>query len=693
MTATQPTTAFSRTAPFQLGDLVIDPVARCIKNAEISHTIEPKVFDLLIYFCQQGDDIVTRDQLLHDIWQGRVVNDNSINRKIYQLRKELAILDKTSEYIETITKYGYRLTQPITALETTPVKAKNTALSQGKQILALLVIVVLPFMVYWLNLPPQHVAQPTLKQLTSLPGRESDAGLSPDGQFLLFSYSANENSHHLILQNIKTGEQQKLIDTKHHDIRAQWHPNGKQIAFIRIKTNGETRCSIYQLTLEPTGAQPRKLIDCAPAAIPSLTWGQAPNKLFFAERAAKTKPFLVYSLDTSTGNKQQLTLPMQQNNLKGDYFIRRNNSGNELTILRYLGSNKVNVSIYQSEPFELRHEFSLAAHITGIARHPLGQGFYFRQSRHIYKVDEKGNNQQAVFHLGSAFSGLQFSNDGQQLLLSKSEIDTDIWSQDITHSTAKAAVEIDSTRQDSRPRYANLSNAQVFLSDRSGKTEFWLKTENGDIRKLSNLDFDVGLPNFTWSPDDKQLLFEYQEQIYTLQVDTGELDVILDDTHLAYVTSWSSDGKGIYYSSTKSGDWQLWSFNLKDKSTKQLTFKGGYSGYDNPVDGLLYFSKYHQNGLFRLNEDGSESQIIESFSLLNWLNWRLVDNKVYYTKSPLQVRDVFRFDLALMNEVVVLKQEKGILHDYTIAADGSRVTFTRHTSQSGDVMALDGLQP
>jgi DNA-binding winged helix-turn-helix (wHTH) protein len=155
------------------------------------------------------------------------------------------------------------------------------------------------------------------------------------------------------------------------------------------------------------------------------------------------------------------------------------------------------------------------------------------------------------------------------------------------------------------------------------KTQYqWLFAIIGVVLLLIALSQWNNKPQQRQPPKLKQLTFEYQEQIYTLQLSTGKLEVVLDQSFEAYTISWSSDGKSIYYGSTKSGDWQLWSYNLASKTRKQQTFNGGYSGYDSPKDGLFYYSKYHQNGLWQADANGEEQLIIEDFSLLNWLNWR-----------------------------------------------------------------------
>jgi len=49
--------------------------------------LEPKLFQILSALVQEHPSVVTKEALLHDIWDDRVVTPNAISRAIYQLRK------------------------------------------------------------------------------------------------------------------------------------------------------------------------------------------------------------------------------------------------------------------------------------------------------------------------------------------------------------------------------------------------------------------------------------------------------------------------------------------------------------------------------------------------------------------------------------------------------------------------------
>jgi TolB-like protein/DNA-binding winged helix-turn-helix (wHTH) protein/Flp pilus assembly protein TadD len=96
--------------PFRLGSLRVEPGLRQIVEAEgPSETLEPRVMQVLVALAMANGAIVSRDDLVRQCWEGRIVGDDSINRVIGRLRR-LAEEKPNGEFrIETITKVGYRL--------------------------------------------------------------------------------------------------------------------------------------------------------------------------------------------------------------------------------------------------------------------------------------------------------------------------------------------------------------------------------------------------------------------------------------------------------------------------------------------------------------------------------------------------------------------------------------------------------
>ena len=98
------------TAPFRIGALHIEPALRQVSTAETDpETLEPRVMLVLVALARTRGTIVSRDQLIEQCWDSRVVGDDSINRVISRLRKLATAHGEALFSIETISKVGYRL--------------------------------------------------------------------------------------------------------------------------------------------------------------------------------------------------------------------------------------------------------------------------------------------------------------------------------------------------------------------------------------------------------------------------------------------------------------------------------------------------------------------------------------------------------------------------------------------------------
>lgn len=72
--------------------------------------------NLLVHLAHRAGEVVSVDELLEAVWKGVVVGSGSVYIVISQLRQ--ALDDDHTKHIETIPKRGYRLTVPVTSLDT-----------------------------------------------------------------------------------------------------------------------------------------------------------------------------------------------------------------------------------------------------------------------------------------------------------------------------------------------------------------------------------------------------------------------------------------------------------------------------------------------------------------------------------------------------------------------------------------------
>jgi DNA-binding response OmpR family regulator len=96
------------TARVQVGDLVISPDRRRARVGDQALDLRRKEFDLLLALARQREIVLTRDQLLDQVWGYDYFGQTrTVDVHVASLRRKLGEGDVQ---IETVTGVGYRLT-------------------------------------------------------------------------------------------------------------------------------------------------------------------------------------------------------------------------------------------------------------------------------------------------------------------------------------------------------------------------------------------------------------------------------------------------------------------------------------------------------------------------------------------------------------------------------------------------------
>lgn len=93
---------------YQSENFTLDTDDYSLSRNGINHAIEPQVFNLLIYLIENRNHVVTRDELLENVWEGRIVSDSAINAGLKEARKAVGDTGKQQRVIKTIHRRGYQ---------------------------------------------------------------------------------------------------------------------------------------------------------------------------------------------------------------------------------------------------------------------------------------------------------------------------------------------------------------------------------------------------------------------------------------------------------------------------------------------------------------------------------------------------------------------------------------------------------
>jgi pimeloyl-ACP methyl ester carboxylesterase/DNA-binding winged helix-turn-helix (wHTH) protein len=105
------------TVQFVFGDYVID-----IQRVELLHgtrpvSIEPQVFDLLVFLLKNRDRVVTQDEIFDAVWHGRIVSQSTLTSRINAARTAIGDSGHQQKSIKTFSRKGYRFVGEATLVE------------------------------------------------------------------------------------------------------------------------------------------------------------------------------------------------------------------------------------------------------------------------------------------------------------------------------------------------------------------------------------------------------------------------------------------------------------------------------------------------------------------------------------------------------------------------------------------------
>ena len=97
------------TADFDLGNLHVSPARREVWMNGDKRELEPKVAQVLVALAAVRPQVVSRDRLIEQCWDGRIVGDDALNRCIVALRHLAKEFLPEPFAIETVARVGYCL--------------------------------------------------------------------------------------------------------------------------------------------------------------------------------------------------------------------------------------------------------------------------------------------------------------------------------------------------------------------------------------------------------------------------------------------------------------------------------------------------------------------------------------------------------------------------------------------------------
>jgi pimeloyl-ACP methyl ester carboxylesterase len=115
---------------YRFGDCELRPDSHELVVGGNTRTVEPQVFDMLLHLVRNAGTLVTQDDLINAVWNGRIVSDSAISARISAARAAIGDNGREQSIIKTVPRRGFRFVAPV---ETTEEPAPHSAASRADE--------------------------------------------------------------------------------------------------------------------------------------------------------------------------------------------------------------------------------------------------------------------------------------------------------------------------------------------------------------------------------------------------------------------------------------------------------------------------------------------------------------------------------------------------------------------------------
>ena len=636
----------------KFGEYILDVEHSRLLNASGNSEIfiEPKIFELLLLFIERPNAVISRQDMLEQLWAGSVVTDNAINKLIGNLRKLLADDAKKPNYIQTVPKRGYRLVCNVETLEITDSTPNDSNLInenapqmaspfflEGKwkiHIGIFFVVILVIALSYFIILTPNNNSFSNNSYsvaLTRDQGAELSPIMHPNNRHL---YYLKENDEHtsleLWLKNIDTSvtKQVKVKGSISQIISVTEDTKANQtiIFYLDILANN---CGVYQELLpapeelNQVSKAPKKLFDCSDKRVKDIDYHVGQNTFYYAAQPKNYWPNQVYAFDVETGEHKIVT--QSQPKGWGHHSLDISPNGEKLLIMstgsdyktQLLSLNLSNNIITKGIKFE-------NPVYEAIWHHDSEQVYYFASSpsQRIIRSYIDGENASEVINISEEIlPKLSRLPDGKNVLFSTENKNySNRWLKSSNNSNA-----IDnSSVPDTFPALFHNNDQYLFVSKRSGRMQLYLaNNQNKKANIITSLLKSHSIRYLAVSEDDKHLLLNVDNKVYLVPVSELKQNKLLTEfnqEHLLYESKnpiISLDfltNQSAAITTVINGTPEL--VVIKASNKKKVKFYGrwAYGLKDNEQPELMYFIEQQSNLLYQvscssLEDNPSKSQL------------------------------------------------------------------------------------
>ncbi|MDQ2078429.1 winged helix-turn-helix domain-containing protein [Marinimicrobium sp. ABcell2] len=604
-----------RRSSFTLGEMRVFPSRNELEAHGRTVRLQPKVMDVLCYLACHHERVIPKEELIAQVWPGRIVTHGSVQKSINLLRKALAELLGDQELVAHYSKKGYQLQLVPADLELEQGTAEHrTRPARHLRYVGLAGVVVVLVVLAAYLIPARHTLFisehhrtdfAAVSAYTSEVGHERAGEPHPNNQHLVYIRDTfaegNQTESELVIRD-SDGQDWVLATSSGAWVDLAWSPNGEFLAAVELMYEGGpmlrpnlyTRAAqlydlhVFSLDLNEWRVLETHRLSQWQGRINSITWWDDDVlELVATQGDGALNRRYRYAVQA------QRLAALESLNFVSNPLISKVHNGRTAIASLHDGRTRIDFLSEDQSRFASR-QLDYAA--TDISWVPDGSGVLVHSSSKqmltLVRRDGKVREIPLPYRADTFVSRPRYSADGQRLYFAEERPQADIWAQNLEGEKTPIT---QNTYLNYAPRYSPDGTRLVYISVRNNQTQIWL-VEDGRERQLFRHHNGQRINDILWAHDG-QLIYTAGDQAFVRSLnEAGRTSVRLSDAAELNPIAYHAQSQDLYTLKLTGESQNLWRINIDTGEERQLTFGSVASAVGNQSG--IYFQYVGQSGLW-----------------------------------------------------------------------------------------------
>jgi len=586
-----------------------------------------------------------------------------------------------------------------------PVRTSRRWPSPAALAAVLLLCVICAAAWFWPRTPPPPTSfQPV--PLTSLPGTENSATISPDGTQVAFNWAPENEAVGVYVQLINgTGTRLRLANDGKARGFPSWSPDGTLIALWRQEGEGQQASSLNLIS--PLGGPERQLLMWN-GAVRRPAW--SPDGRWLAISPVGTAAILdkgIVLISPTTGEKvdwptidrafvssadpafspdgRRIAYTTTTGDFTGQvHIVSVGNDGKPIgqpTLLNYKGQG-LRSPVWTADSQNILAVDGVPSSNGGVTRIPI----------------DDPSRAQRLLGLERA-TDLALSRDGTKLVFSRGTENADLWRIDLRDPT-KSGRFAASTLFEGGPEYSPDGQHITFSSNRGGGREIWVADSNGEnATAVTNFNGPIAGTG-RWSPDSRQIAFDSRpdgnSDIFVVSRGGGPVKQLTRTPGEDARPAWSHDGRWIYFSSDRIGRAEIWRMSAEGAEPVQITRNGGFVVVASPDGQHLFYRRSGNSGpIYDIHPDGTGDTVFVAETAFASLPYTTTASGLWWLSPPIDGRTYWSLRMLRFADrkiVEAAKLEFSSALNLSVSPDEHYLLMTKPDRSGNDLLLVNNFR-